>query len=43
MESQVNFIGNLIPNAPADIYAAMGEEDQRIYALTNKYPYLLIS
>ena len=28
--------GTLIPNAPADMYAAMGAEDQRIYVIPSK-------
>jgi CubicO group peptidase (beta-lactamase class C family) len=28
--------GNLVPNAPADMYAAMGAEDQRIYVIPSK-------
>ena len=34
--SQNVFIGNLIPNAPADLFAAMGAEDQRIYVIPSK-------
>jgi CubicO group peptidase (beta-lactamase class C family) len=30
---QTVFPGSLIPNAPADMYAAMGAEDQRIYVV----------
>jgi len=26
----------LVPNAPADMYAAMGAEDQRIYVIPSK-------
>lgn len=33
---QINFIGSLVPNAPADMYAAMGAEDQRIYIVPSK-------
>lgn len=33
---QVNFSGALVPNAPADMYAAMGAEDQRIYVIPSK-------
>jgi len=33
---QLNFLGNLVPNAPADMYAAMGAEDQRIYVIPSK-------
>ena len=28
--------GTLVPNAPADMYAAMGAEDQRIYLVPSK-------
>ncbi|MFN3999961.1 serine hydrolase domain-containing protein [Algoriphagus sp.] len=34
--SQTVFPGSLIPNAPADMYAAMGAEDQRIYVVPSK-------
>ncbi len=34
--SQSVFPGMLIPNAPADMYAAMGAEDQRIYVIPSK-------
>lgn len=34
--SQNVFPGVLVPNAPADMYAAMGAEDQRIYVLPAK-------
>lgn len=34
--SQTVFPGMLIPNAPADMYAAMGAEDQRIYVIPSK-------
>ncbi len=33
---QTVFPGTLIPNAPADMYAAMGAEDQRIYVIPSK-------
>lgn len=33
---QVNFLATLVPNAPADMYAAMGAEDQRIYVIPSK-------
>jgi CubicO group peptidase (beta-lactamase class C family) len=33
---QTIFQGPLIPNAPADMYAAMGAEDQRIYVVPGK-------
>jgi CubicO group peptidase (beta-lactamase class C family) len=33
---QVNFMGSLVPNAPADMFAAMGAEDQRIYVIPSK-------
>lgn len=33
---QINFTGSLVPNAPADMYAAMGAEDQRIYVIPSK-------
>lgn len=34
--SQSIFPGMLIPNAPEDLYAAMGAEDQRIYVIPSK-------
>ncbi|MCZ2101239.1 MAG: beta-lactamase family protein [Chitinophagales bacterium] len=34
--SQTVFPGTLIPNAPADMYAAMGANDQRIYVIPSK-------
>ncbi len=33
---QTFYPGSLIPNAPADMYAAMGAEDQRIYVVPSK-------
>jgi len=33
---QTFYPGTLIPNAPADMYAAMGAEDQRIYVVPSK-------
>lgn len=33
---QTVFPGTLVPNAPADMYAAMGAEDQRIYVIPSK-------
>jgi CubicO group peptidase (beta-lactamase class C family) len=34
--SQTVYQGALIPNAPSDMYAAMGAEDQRIYVIPGK-------
>lgn len=34
--SQIVFAGSLIPNAPADMFAAMGASDQRIYIVPSK-------
>lgn len=34
--SQKRFSGALIPNAPADLYSAMGARDQRIYVIPSK-------
>ena len=34
--TQTVFPGMLIPNAPSDLYAAMGAEDQRIYVIPSK-------
>jgi CubicO group peptidase (beta-lactamase class C family) len=33
---QTVYNGTLVPNAPADMYAAMGAEDQRIYVVPSK-------
>ncbi|WP_166437080.1 serine hydrolase domain-containing protein [Niastella caeni] len=33
---QTVYQGTLVPNAPADMYAAMGAEDQRIYVIPGK-------
>lgn len=35
-DSQTVFTGSLIPNAPADMFAAMGANDQRIYIIPSK-------
>ncbi len=34
--SQTIYQGSLVPSAPADMYAAMGAEDQRIYVVPSK-------
>ena len=34
--SQAVFTGHLIPDAPPDMYAAMGAEDQRIYVVPGR-------
>jgi CubicO group peptidase (beta-lactamase class C family) len=34
--SQTVFPGNLVPNAPAEMYSAMGARDQRIYIIPSK-------
>lgn len=34
--SQIVFSGSLIPNAPSNMYAAMGANDQRIYVIPDK-------
>lgn len=34
--SQTVFQGTLVPNAPSDMFAAMGAEDQRIYVIPEK-------
>jgi CubicO group peptidase (beta-lactamase class C family) len=34
--TQIVYQGQLVPNAPADMYAAMGAEDQRIYVIPSK-------
>jgi CubicO group peptidase (beta-lactamase class C family) len=33
---QTVYPGTLVPNAPADMYAAMGASDQRIYVVPSK-------
>jgi len=35
-QTQLEFPGELIPNAPADMYAAFGKNDQKIYVVPNK-------
>ena len=35
-QSQLEFQGNLIPNAPNDLYAALGKNDQKIYVSPSK-------
>lgn len=35
-EGQTVYPGSLVPNAPADMYAAMGAGDQRIYVIPSK-------
>jgi CubicO group peptidase (beta-lactamase class C family) len=33
---QIVFNGGLIPNAPSDLYAALGKNDQKIYVVPSK-------
>jgi len=35
-QTQVQFPGELIPNAPVDMYAALGKNDQKIYVVPSK-------
>ena len=35
-QTQVNFDGELIPNAPSDTYAALGKNDQKIYVVPSQ-------
>lgn len=35
-QSQLEFTGELIPNAPSDMYAALGKNDQKIYVVPSK-------
>ncbi len=35
-QSQFQFPGNLIPNAPSDMYCALGKNDQKIYVVPSK-------
>jgi hypothetical protein len=32
-QSQVVFPGSLVPNAPADMYMALGKDDKKIYVI----------
>lgn len=34
--SQLQFPGNLIPNAPSDLFCALGKNDQKIYVIPSK-------
>jgi len=34
--TQLNFNGSIIPNAPADLYAALGKNDQKIYVVPSQ-------
>ncbi|MDP9081095.1 MAG: beta-lactamase family protein [Bacteroidota bacterium] len=35
-QSQIVFPGSIIPNAPADLYAALGKNDQKIYVVPSQ-------
>ena len=35
-QSQTVFPGSLIPNAPTDMFAALGANDQKIYVIPSK-------
>lgn len=35
-QTQLQFSGTLIPNAPSDMYAALGKNDQKIYVVPSK-------
>lgn len=35
-QSQVQFPGELVPNAPSDMFAALGKNDQKIYVVPSK-------
>ena len=35
-QSQFVFTGNIVPNAPADLYAALGKNDQKIYVVPSQ-------
>lgn len=35
-QTQIEFQGSLIPNAPTDMYAALGKNDQKIYIVPSK-------
>ena len=34
--TQTEFVGELVPNAPEDMVAAMGKDEQRIYIIPSK-------
>jgi len=34
--TQLEFTGSLIPNAPNDMFAALGKNDQKIYVVPSK-------
>ena len=34
--TQTEFVGELVPNAPSDMIAAMGKDEQRIYIVPSK-------
>jgi hypothetical protein len=33
---QATFSGSLIPNAPADLYCALGKDDQKVYVIPSQ-------
>jgi CubicO group peptidase (beta-lactamase class C family) len=35
-QTQMNFLGSLVPDAPADMYMALGKNDQKIYVVPSK-------
>ena len=35
-QSQIVFSGSIIPNAPADLFAALGKNDQKIYVVPSQ-------
>jgi hypothetical protein len=35
-QTQVQFNGSLIPNAPNDMFCALGKNDQKIYVIPSK-------
>lgn len=35
-QTQIQFSGSLIPNAPSDMYCALGKDDQKIYIVPSK-------
>jgi hypothetical protein len=35
-QSQIVFSGPIIPNAPADLFAALGKNDQKIYVVPSQ-------
>jgi len=41
-QTQIQFSGSLIPNAPSDMYCALGKDDQKIYIIPSKKLVIII-